>query len=216
MRTRERLTAIQRFITQEICAGRQMKAPADRYDVTKVVYQEPKCYIAWAPMRDEYEPIGIDPLNVCPGIVVMPAQSNAKLVEQQRFDQYNSIHRSQEMGQTLSVQILFSVYEPGIRLPGFMDDAENGQINPRNMLDGTQEGLFTLTDWMDDLMQAFLRERIVPGSDLFVSQADMTYSLYDDSSGVTDKRPLYYGFLTATFYGYAQEGLNTTMDALLR
>ena len=44
----------------------------------------------------------------------------------------------------------------------------------------------------------------------------MTYSLYDDSSGVTDKRPLYYGFLTATFYGYAQEGLNTTMDALLR
>ena len=216
MRTRQRLLGLRAFIEQQICKGREMKAPADDYDVTKVVMQEPRCYLAWAPMREENAAWTEDQLNVCPGIIVMPMQSNAQLVEEKRFDRYNSIHRGQEMGQTLGVQILFSVYEPGIRLPGVMDEGEEGRVEPERILDGTQEGLFTLTDWMDELMEALLRERHIPGTDLFLDRTTMTYSLYNNSDGVVDKRPIYYGYLTAQFYGYAESnGLNGTIDGIL-
>ena len=44
----------------------------------------------------------------------------------------------------------------------------------------------------------------------------MTYSLYNNSDGVVDKRPIYYGYLTAQFYGYAESnGLNGTIDGIL-
>lgn len=217
MRTRQRLLGLQEFIEAQVCRGREMKSPASDYDVTKVVYREPRCYLAWAPMKDENAGWTEDMLNVCPSVLVMPLQSNAQLVEEKRFDRYNNIHRGQEMGQTLGVQILFSVYEPGIRLPGVMDDGEENRIEPERILDGTTEGLFTLTDWMDELMEALLRERHIPGTDMFLDRSTMTYSLYNNSDGVVDKRPIYYGYLTAYFYGYADSnGINQTIEDLIR
>ena len=214
MRTRERLLAIQRFIEERVCAGREMKAPSPDMDVSKITMQTPRCFVGWQPLKPEEECL-TEIISVCPSILVMPTRGYAKYVEEQRFDRYRSIHRGQEMGQGLNVDILFSVYEPGVRLPGFLDSAEAGRIDPERMLDGTQEGLFTLTDWMDDLMKALLGEKIIPGTDLFVREAALEYGLYTDSGGVPDKRPYYFGFIHAEFVGYAEESINQSIERML-
>lgn len=215
MRTKQRLLGLKQFIEQEVCTGREMKAPADGNDVTQVVMQEPQVYVGWAPFAENDARWRLDALNVCPGILLMPLQGDMRVVEEKRFDQYKKIYRSQEMAQTLEVQMLFSVYEPGIRLPGFMDAGEEGRVDTERMKDGTLEGLFTLTEWMDEVKEALLRERNVPGTDMFLKQADSTYALYANNDGVVDKRPLYYGFLNTVFWGYADDGINRRIEDII-
>ena len=218
MRTSERLRKLKQWIEKELCEGREMKAPAPGMDITKIVRQKPQCFLAWQPTRpDETGVLRIDPINVCPGILIMPRLSNAKYVEEKRFDRYNNVHRPQELGQTLAVDILFSVYEPGVRLPGFIDSAEseNG-LDMSLFVEGTEQGLFTLTDWMDDCIEKLLGAKFIPKTDLFVNEATMAYSLYTDQSFVVDKRPLYYGFVTVTFNCYAEEGVNNSLDQYLK
>lgn len=215
MRMRQRLLGLKEFVRNEVCAGREMKAPADDRDVTKVVMQEPQVYIGWAPFAENNTKWRMDALNVCPGILLMPIQGDLKEVEEKRFNQYKQIFRSQEMAQTLEVQILFSVYEPGIRLPGFMDAGEEGRVDTDRLMDGTQEGLFTLTDWMDEVKDALLRERNVPGTDMFLKHTASTYAMYSNQDSIVDKRPLYYGMLNVAFWAYADEGINRRIEDII-
>lgn len=220
MRTRERLKAIQKWIETNLCEGREMKAPGKNMNIADIAYQKPQCHIAWEPSRPDKTGMltRTDPINVCPGIIVMPNQSHAKYVEEKRFDRYNNIHRSQELGRNLSVSILFSVYEPGIRLPGFVEAMQSGSGEDplKYIAEGTEEGLFTLTDWMDDCIEFLLRDKNIPGSDLFVEDATMTYSLYTDQNYVMDRRPVYYGFINVNFYGYANSGVNPDINDQLK
>lgn len=218
MRTSQRLTGLKNWVYHTLCEGREMKAPAPNFDITKIVTQEPRCYLGWAPARlDTTGYVREESGSVCPGILIMPSQSYAKYVEEKRFDRYNNVHRPQEMGQQLSVAMLFSVYEPGIRLPGFVESADE---QGRNMdmsliMEGTEQGLFTLMNWMDDCLQGLLSLRIVPNTDMFLSESSVNYSLYTDQAYVVDRRPIFYGFINATFFCYAEEGVNPDFEQYL-
>lgn len=218
MRMTERLRAIKAFLEKELCEGREMKAPAPDYDITKIVRQQPRVYLGWLPTRpDESGNYAVDPTNVTPGIVVMPNTSYAQNPEEKRFDQYKGVHRTADMAQTLNVSILFSVYEPGIRLPGFIDSAdEYGYgMDLSKLAEGTEEGLMTLMDWMDDCTQRLLGIKCIPGSDLFLKSTTLTSGLYAESSYIVDKRPIYYGFVNAEFFCYADMGTFDKIDELL-
>lgn len=218
MRTSERLRKLKKWVEDELCAGREMKAPAPDMDITKIVRQEPRCFIGWYPTRpDSSGQLMVDPVNVCPGIVIMPKASSAKNTEEKRFDRYNNIRRSQELGQTLSVDILFSVYEPGIRLPGFAESAESPEgLDMSLFVEGTEQGLFTLTNWMDDCVEKLLEQKFIPSTDLFVNEASIAYSLYADQNYIVDKRPIYYGFVTVIFNCYAESGVNNSIEQFLK
>lgn len=221
MRTRQRMLGLKNWITKELCEGRVMKAPAPNMNIGEIARQEPKCYLGWAPSRldqtgrimEEY------PVSVCPGIIVMPNQAYAMYMEEKRFDRYNKVHRPIQLGQHFAASILFSVYEPGIRLPGFIDSVgEKGQgLDMSLIVEGTEEGLLTLMDWMDDCKEALLRDMSIPGTDLFLDKNDdaMTYSLYTDQSYVVDRRPIYYGFINVDFSCYVETGANSTINDLL-
>lgn len=217
MRTSERLRKLKRWVEIELCEGREMKAPAPDMDITKIIRQEPRCYLAWQPSRpDSTGMMNVDPFNVCPGIIIMPRIAHAKYTEEKRFDRFNNVHRSQELGQNLNVDILFSVYEPGVRLPGFVESAQSAEgLDMRLLMEGTEQGLFTLMDWMDDCIQKLLGQKFIPETDLFVNEATMAYSLYSDQNYVVDKRPIYYGFVTVTFNCHADEGTNNSIDQFL-
>lgn len=211
MRTSERLRELKNWIQKELCNGRVMKTPAPDFDLTKIVRQEPRCYIGWPPTRaDETGNIITDPVNVCPGISIMPRQRHGKYVEEKRFDRYNDVHRSQELGSQFPVDMLFSVYEPGIRLPGFIETGEMKLLE-----EGTETGILTLYDWMDDCVEKLLGTRMIPGTDLFVIAESVTSSMYTDQSFIVDRRPVYYGFVTVTFNGYANEQNNDEIRKLL-
>ena len=218
MRTTERLRMLKAWIEKELCAGRMMKTIPPDHDIAKIVRQEPRCYLAWQPTRpDETGNLVIDPISVCPGILVMPNASHAKNVEEKRFDRYSGVHRPPELAQTLSVSILFSVYEPGIRLPGFIDSADSPEgLDMSLFQEGTEDGLMTLVDWMDDCVQKLLGQKFIPHSDLFLKEASLVYSLYTDQSFVVDKRPIYYGFVNAEFACYADEGTNPAIEEFLK
>lgn len=217
MRTTERLRKLKEWAQGALCQGRMMKAPAPDLDITQIIYQEPQCYLGWQPARPDltgFEPL--EPINVCPGILIMPGASRAKYVEEKRFDRFNNVRRAQEMGRSLDVSMLFSVYEPGIRLPGFAESAQSPQGLDIGLLqEGTEQGLFTLYDWMDDCMEKLLAQKFIPGTDLFVDEASMVYSLYTDQNFAVDKRPIFYGFINVDFYGYADEGVNPGIDQYL-
>lgn len=218
MRTSERLRYLKAFLYENLCQGRQMKAPAPQMKIDQIVNQEPKVFLAWAPARmDQSGILHEDTASVVPGIILMPNQSYAKNMEEKRFDRYNNVHRPPEMGQQLSVSVLFGVYEPGIRLPGFSENAEaRGKgLDMTRILEGTEEGLFTLTNWMDDCMTLLLGQKMIPHTDLVLDEATVTYSLYTDQSYVVDKRPIYYGFINATFQCYAEEGQNPSIEQYL-
>lgn len=223
MRFSERFPALRDWLEKELCQGRLMKAPAKNFDISEIREQEPKCYLAWAPTRldDSQRSNQIDykiSENVVPGIIVMPAQTYAAYMEEQRFDRYNNIHRPKELGQHLYVQILFAIYEPGIRLPGFVDSVgEHGKgMNLNLMREGTEEGLLVIFDWMDDCISKILGAKVIPGTDLFVEEATTTYSLYVDQAFVQDRRPIFYGFVNVSFGCAVNEAYNEDIEELLR
>ena len=218
MRTTERLMGLKKWVTKELCEGRKMKAPGPKMDISKIVRQEPGCYLAWAPSRmDQTGRIIEEQVSTCPSIIIMPDQAYAKYMEEKRFDRYDGVRRPPQLGQNLSVCMLFSVYEPGTRLPGFIDSAgENGKGLDMSLIEeGTEQGLFTLMDWMDDCKKGMLREKFIPHTDLFLQETTMTYGLYKDQNYVVDRRPLYYGYVNATFGCYADEGVNKEIQKLL-
>ncbi len=218
MRITERLWKLKDWVTVELCEGRLLKAPAEDFDIGTVRTQEPKCYLGWAPARlDRAGNVTAIPENTVPGIIILPNQAYTKYVEEGRFDRRENVHRPQEMGQQLGVTILFSVYEPGVRLPGFTDSVgEQGRdLDPTLIMEGTEEGLRTLLDWMNDCIELLLGTKIIPGTDLYVRQDTVTYSLYTDQNYVVDRRPLYYGFVNVVFGGYASETQNPSLQELL-
>lgn len=218
MRFSERLTGLKNWTYKELCKGRVMKAPAENMDIGTINRQEPPVYLAWAPARvDKAGNLKEIPLSTVPGILIMPNQTYAKYMEEKRFDRYNNVHRPQEMGQHLAVSILFSVYEPGVRLPGFVDSVgEKGAgLDTSLILEGTEQGLFTLMNWMDDCMEKLLGQKMIPKTDLFVQEDTVTYSLFTDQSYVVDRRPIYYGFVNVVFGCHVNEGYNPDIEKLL-
>ena len=140
MRFTERFRGLKEWAENELCKGRTMKAPGQNMDITKIEWHEPPCYIGWAPARmDKAGNLQEIPAATVPGMIIMPNQQYAKYMEEKRFDRYSNIHRPHEMGQHLSITFLFSVYEPGVRLPGFVESAgEKGQnIDTSLLLEGT-------------------------------------------------------------------------------
>lgn len=218
MRTVERLTALRDWMKEKLCDGREMKTPAPNMNITEIRRKEPDIYIAWAPARIDNAGRPVEnESSTCPSITIMPNQAYAKYMEEKRFDRYDNVHRPSEMGQHLSVSILFSVYEPGTRLPGFIESAkENGQgIDMSLMEEGTEQGVFTLLNWMDDCITALLEQKNIPKTDMILEEATMTYSLYTDQSFVVDRRPIYYGFVNVSFNCYADEGINKEIKEIL-
>ena len=218
MRTAERLTGLKKWVEKNLCEDREMKAPGPKMDIGKIVRQRPACFLACSPGRlDQTGQVTEDLSSTCPGIVIMPDQAYAKNMEEKRFDRYSNIHRPPQMGQQLSVCMLFSVYEPGVRLPGVVDSAgDKGKGLDMSLIkEGTEQGLFTLTDWMDDCTQGLLRDRLIPRTDLSLDETTVTYGLYKDQNYVVDRRPIYYGYVNATFNCYADEGVNQEMKDLL-
>lgn len=217
MRTRERLCALEKWVYENLCRGREMKAPGENFDITQIRRQEPCVYIGWQPMHpDESGMLQSGSPWVCPGITIMPAPSYAKRVEEKRFDRYNGVARPKELGQTLCVDMLFAVYEPGIRLPGFIESADdpNG-LDMTRLVEGTRSGIFTLYDWMDDCISKLLADMYIPHSDLFLHEEQLVSSLYTDQSFVVDKRPIYYGFVKAEFGCYADDRSSSSIEKLL-
>lgn len=218
MRFTERLRGLKAWTYTTLCEGREMKAPAPGMDIGVIQRQEPTVYLGWAPTRmDNTGNLLEIPNSTCPGILIMPNQTYAKYMEEKRFDRYNNVHRPQEMGQHLAVSILFSVYEPGTRLPGFIDsvDEKGKGLDMSLIMEGTEQGFMTLMGWMDDCMSALLGQKMIPQTDLFVQEDSVTYSLYTDQSYVVDRRPIYYGFVNVVFGCYANEDHNPEIERLL-
>lgn len=216
MRDWERLRKIKAWFTEELCRGREFKIPVPMTgqrgiygpDIRDFTMGEPRVFIAWQPLRPD-EPGRLepnDPFSVCPAITVMPGGGHVKYVEEKRFDRYQGVKRDQNLGQEMNLQVLFTIYEPGVRLPGFADGMDAGNPDMGLIQDGTEEGLMTLLNWMDDAKELILREMGVPGTDLKLSNENFTASLYTDQQYIVDRRPMFQGFLNIPLRGFANIG----------
>lgn len=217
MRMSERVRKLRAFIYDNLCKGRIMKSPGPNMDISEIHRQEPQVFFGYVPSREDTSAYADGmPLTAVPSIVIMPKTSYGRHVEDKRFDQYNHIHRPQEMGQELACKMLFSVYEDGLRLPGFLDKYDaTGEMDMSLITEGTDEAVLTLLDWMNDGLALLMGTKVIPGTDLWVQSDTITYDMYADQKFITDKRPIYYGLLDVTFGSYAQERLNPEIEQLL-
>lgn len=214
MLTRNRLLALKQWMEDTVCKGRVLKAPDPRGDITKIRETEPKVYLGFWPTRPETGYQETENLaSICPAILIAPNTANVKCVEEKRFDTYNGVHRPQAFGQWLNVSILFVTYEPGIRLPGFLK--EDGKVDFTRMMEGSEQGLFTLMDWIDDCNAALIAQGTIPNSDLIVNDVSMEYGPYIQSDYIADKRPLFYGFINVKFQCFANDKNNSSIDQYL-
>lgn len=210
MITRKRLLGLKKWAEENLCTGREwMKAPAKDGSLDEIIRQKPRVYIAWFPTRPDVT--GLMPpeaVATAPSILIMPNASSPRFTKDQRTDSFRGVHRSRSFGQTLAVSMLFTTYEPGTRLPGFVQSVQGGSPDPENLMEATETGLFTLTDWMDEAMAKILKANLIPGTDLYIDEQmeNDVYSLYTDSNFVQDKRPYFYGFLNIEFHAYADKG----------
>lgn len=197
MRTEQRLRALKKWLEAEVCAGRQLKAPGISRKLQDVSYREPPVYLMFDPLRNEQ---GAALESTAPSLLIMPAPSHAMSETEQRFDRYSKISRPDEMAQTLRTTLLFTIYEPGIRLKGFYESAlrRNG-ADPKLLLESTEQGVFTLYNWIDDCVEKLMGTIWIPDTDMTVDKKSITYSPYVDQNYVVDKRPIYYGMVDVTF-----------------
>lgn len=211
MTTAERLKALKGFIFKEVCKGKSMKTPGKDGSLLDVSYTEPVVHIGFEPTRPDItgmnEP---NPVNIAPGIVLMFGQGYAERMQEQRFDRYSGIHRPKELGGTLPVSMLFKVYEPGDRLRGFKENQ-----TPQFLREATEQGIFTLTNWMDELKGKLIGTSNIPESDMFLWKDTLTYSPYTEMGQIADKRPFFYGFINCEFGIYTDRAPNSTIDAIL-
>lgn len=228
MRMTTRLLRMKEWFQKELCTGRQYKTPSPDKAITNTDTAEPRVYLGWQPVWSAMKAetgapsyaLANDPFSVCPAITIMPGAMPLNALAEKRFDRYNHINRPKKMGSTFSVTILFSIYEPGIRLPGFSESLSTGEgVDKSLMLDATEEGLLTLLDWMDDASELLLREKIVPGTDMALDEESAIRSLFTDNNYIVDRRPIFYGFLVADFKGHAdtgtERGMKSRLDRLL-
>lgn len=203
MKTFERLKMLKKWTYDTICAGREMKAPGA--NIGEIVRQEPQVHLVFEPARPDGKR-QMELVSVTPGILILLNRANAKYEEEKRFDRYNGIHRLQSLGQQMAVSVLFCVYEPGTRERGFVDSYEKGKPDYSLVREATEKGLETLLNWMDEFKQNLINCKIIPESDLAVNDDSIVYDMFGDANYTTDKRPLYYGFVHATFDCYADDG----------
>lgn len=218
MRTVERLKKLKAWTFENTCRGKLLKAPVRNGDITKTERQEPSVFLGFAPARPDLSKLSAeaDPMNCAPSIIILPANAFAKNMEEQRFDRYSGINRPKEMGQQFAAHIIFTVYEDGVRLPGFIDKyEETGEFDLTLIREGTEEGLFTLLNWMDDFIEALLGAKSIPGTDLIVNEASTVYGLRADQRYIVDKRPLYFGQIDVLFNCHADETPNEAYTSLL-
>lgn len=219
MRTYSRLEALKQWTFEEVCRGRKMKAQPPERDITRFEEPvEPRVFVAYAPKRfdESLKEFVIQAASTAPSITIMPDYSNVKYVEPQRFDQYKGVHRSQDYGQQLNVQVLFSVYQDDLRLPGFVDRYEQENEFELSLLrEGTQEGLKALMDWMDDFKGKLLAQQTIPDTDMTLNEANFVYGMRADQKYIMDNRPIYYGLCAVNFYCVAEQGQNPEISAIL-
>lgn len=219
MRTYARLQALQRWTWERVCKGRRMKTePPDRQITNWQEPVEPQVFIAYAPKRydESLEELVEQAKSTAPSITIMPVGGNVRYVEEKRFDRYNNVHRLQDFGQQLNVQVLFTVYEDGVRLPGFIDKyEETDEFDLSLVREGTQDGLQTLLDWMNDFNNGLLTQHIIPDSDLILDESNFVYGMRSDQKYIADTRPLYYGLVNVNFECVADSGEDPEIAELL-
>ncbi len=216
MLTTERLKKLQVFVYKNLCQGRQMKTPAKDGDMGTILRDEPKCYVGYYPMRPDTSGFeNSEAINTAPSILILPSGGYVKNQEEQRFDRYNNVHRPKSMGQSLTIQVLFTVYEDGVRLPGFIDKIEKGEFDISLIREGTDEGLSVLLNWMDEFNSLLLNTKFIPETDMFVNDSQSDYGLWSDQKFIQDTRPLYHGICGVTFQCHADE-YNPEIENLLK
>ena len=220
MRTATRLLKLQEWTYEKVCKGRTMKCPPPGMDITKYNPPvEPSVFVGYAPMRKDetgtFEKQ--DPLYVAPAITLMLDSSAAAYMEDKRFDRYNNVHRPKAYGQQVNIQALFSVYEDGVRLPGFLErvEADPEDFDISLIKEGTQEGFLLLLNWMDDFKNALLETTYIPGTDMLVNDESIVYTLREDQKYMTDNRPMYNGFVNVQFMCYVERGQNKEIKRII-
>jgi hypothetical protein len=204
--TRKRLSALREWTDDRLCKGRSMKTPGET-DFS-VVYTQPRVFVALYPWRltEATE------FSIAPSILIIPDLSPAQDPRTYAYDKSEGAIRSRDLGAQLNVRMVFCVYEPGERL----SELQTSHNPVEDLMEVSNSGFYTLTDWVDEAVEQLLRDKSIPGSDLFVYEDTIRWAPMMQEDAIVDQRPLYYAVLQAGFGGKSLRRESSTIDDLLK
>jgi hypothetical protein len=199
----QRLTGIKKWLYENACKGRTMKAEGER-DL-EIIYREPLAKLLL--FTDE---AGLPAAEYgAPAILVLMKESGMRDTEK-RFDQYNHMKRPKVMGGMLSVQFVFVTYDPGHRTEKSQAEQKNEEIEPNE-----EEAYIAALEWAEETMNKLISLGMVPGTDLTVSEEDARCGPLMQYGVLVDRRPLYYAVVECVFGCKVQKINNRQTNSLL-
>lgn len=210
-RSRARVEALAKWVQETCCKGRMMKTPAAGGSDYAVEWSEPRCFAG-----NFFPQMTADgKYSVAPSILVMYAGGDGAGDTSEYLDSRQKINRPDEMGETLQVQLIHTIYNPPTRTG---ERNGEGKCDPKKALDwndACDEGSMVLLDWLDDTKAALLGAYSIPGCDLVVKRKTVRWEPLMENGAVADRRPFYLGVVAVTFETVTREDMNETIHDIL-
>ena len=203
----ERMRALREWVYTRCCKGRTMKTPVVRGRDLDVAWREPKCFGG-----DFYPARALDrrnPYSIAPSILVARISHTPYAETMEYLDSRIKVSRPKELGNTLTINLIHTVYEPGER-------TESGGGDPHEALatdESIDTGSLILGQWMEDTAAELAAALSVAG--MAVKRSSIVIEPLIENEAVSDRRPLYLGVVQATLVGVDRELPNPEISALL-
>lgn len=170
MTLEQRIDAVKYFLETHVCDGLKLKIPNDK-NVYDVAYGSPKAFATFIPPKDKLP----GDLNYpAPSVVVMPLRDE----------------ENERDGKVLT-RLLFTVYDPGTRLPGAMEHEKPEYIGMDH------EGWRGLLNFMERARQALRKARVIGDMEL---DFPLKRGLFNEEDSTPDFRPYYMGWMDVPFH----------------
>lgn len=199
----QRLRGLKKWLNENACQGREMKAQCK--DDLVVVYREP--YVKLLLFTDAE---GVPEAEQgAPCILILMKESGTRDMEQ-RFDRYNDLKRPKLMAGMLSIQLVFVTYDPGHRTEESQENQKYDEIQANE-----EEAYLAVLDWAEETMNKLIEMGTVPGTDLMVSETDLRCGPMMQYGTLLDRRPLYYAVVEGVFGCMARKINSKQKNSLL-
>lgn len=204
----QRMRAFRQWVYENCCKGRKMKTPVVRGRDVDIAWSEPRCF------GGDFYPYRVldrkNPYSIAPSILVTRISHAPHAETMQYLDSRQKVSRPKELGNTITLNLIHTIYEPGERT----QDGTDGDPHEVFLTDEDMDmGSLILGQWMDDTAAALASALSVAG--MTVNKESILIEPLIENEAVSDRRPLYLGMVQVTLVGLNREELDPAIRAML-
>lgn len=200
--------AFRDWVYEHCCKGRRMKTPVPRGRDYDVKWTEPRCF------GGDLYPVRVldrrNPYSITPSILIEAVSHTPYAGTAEYLDSRQKVSRPKDLGNTMTLNLIHSLYEPGERVR----EATDGDPHELLLTDEEMDtGSMLLWQWMEDTAAALQAALNVAG--MTAKAESILIEPLTENEAVSDRRPLYMGVVQVVLVGLNRQMPNPEISALL-